>query len=539
MGKYVKRSRATLKRQRERAASLRRILAEKRRRECDDDLANEIHNISKMPLTRSRGLVNHNENQCVSSNDVSNISLPETMCTDRTEEQSIQTDAAVRETMADIEDAVVAADDMNSDHSDDNIDLRMSLLGNLNDDPGQDIKTELDISNSEHLEEDAPLQGEMSDEIDMQEGEEEGVDGEGGENDEDVDGEAEGDASEDSRDASNEVTRRITRSSGRVLSPEKMRLPTNLEIREGVDYQCPVQTLEDWDKGLDKEYETVERETCVWFPEENADERILNSYLTCALADYSIEQDRAMYILYKSNYNIEEAKRRCSTRKVFHEAWSNDDIALFKQGLRMYGKNFHKIRQLIPHKPIYVIVKFYYDYKHKMSLKKLIRSCEESKRSLESESDSDADDEAEESDKYDSGYCENCLEEVSSLKECDDKKLCNVCTAYFKNFKHHRKSSRISSSKRVEIGRKCPLDMRQLADTFVEFAEGEPLTEHTGSDNVKAEDLPLDIAAAQQRGYEKKLKALERTIALEQSNVVHLQHSIRLQYSQCLADGMF
>uniref|UniRef100_A8PU49 ELM2 domain-containing protein n=1 Tax=Brugia malayi TaxID=6279 RepID=A8PU49_BRUMA len=39
-------------------------------------------------------------------------------------------------------------------------------------------------------------------------------------------------------------------------------LPTNLEIREGVDYQCPVQ---DWTTE-DDYYDDTERETCVWRP---------------------------------------------------------------------------------------------------------------------------------------------------------------------------------------------------------------------------------------------------------------------------------
>lgn len=48
-----------------------------------------------------------------------------------------------------------------------------------------------------------------------------------------------------------------------------------------------------------------------------------------------------------SDYDIEKAKDQLSRREIVKETWSDDDIALFKQGLRLYGKHFSKIKQLV------------------------------------------------------------------------------------------------------------------------------------------------------------------------------------------------
>lgn len=70
-------------------------------------------------------------------------------------------------------------------------------------------------------------------------------------------------------------------------------LPTNLEIREGVDYQCPVQ---DWTTEGDCCNDT-ERETCVWRPTNLLEVADINDYLSIALSSFNIEQDRVYFAL--------------------------------------------------------------------------------------------------------------------------------------------------------------------------------------------------------------------------------------------------
>lgn len=68
-------------------------------------------------------------------------------------------------------------------------------------------------------------------------------------------------------------------------------LPTNLEIREGIDYQCPVQ---DWTTEGDY-YDDAERETCLWRPTNLLEVADINDYLSIALSSFNIEQDRVYF----------------------------------------------------------------------------------------------------------------------------------------------------------------------------------------------------------------------------------------------------
>lgn len=76
-------------------------------------------------------------------------------------------------------------------------------------------------------------------------------------------------------------------------------MPTNLEIREGTDYQCPVQ---DWAvRGRDDEYDK-EREICVWRPTTTLTDTEINDYLSIALGRFNIEQDRVFDLCFAKKY---------------------------------------------------------------------------------------------------------------------------------------------------------------------------------------------------------------------------------------------
>ncbi|VDP19181.1 unnamed protein product [Onchocerca flexuosa] len=261
-------------------------------------------------------------------------------------------------------------------------------------------------------------------------------------------------------------------------------LPTNLEIREGIDYQCPVQ---DWTTE-DDYCDDTERETCVWRPTNLLEVAEINDYLSIALASFNIEQDRAMFILQSSDYNIEEAKHQLAKRRIKKEPWNEEDTTIFKQALQTYGKHFNRIKQLLPHKSIKEIINFYYDNKKKLNFRSIIDTfLEEHNPESSSSEDSDVD-----SREKQTNRCYNC-EQTTNLRQMADLKLCNSCFTHFRNYHRHRLCLKpISHGENANKTTKCPRGMAELVERFVEFATEEKDATQSSSLNKNVIEMEDD-----------------------------------------------
>ncbi|VDK85154.1 unnamed protein product [Litomosoides sigmodontis] len=314
-------------------------------------------------------------------------------------------------------------------------------------------------------------------------------------------------------------------------------LPTNLEIREGIDYQCPVQ---DWTTE-DDYYDDAEREICLWRPTDLLNVADINDYLSIALSSFNIEQDRAMFILQSSDYNIEEAKHQLAKRRIKKEPWSEEDITIFKQALQTYGKHFNKIRQLLPHKSIKEIINFYYDNKKKLNFRSIIDTFLE-ECNPESSSSEDGDLNATEKQ---SNRCYNCKETVN-LHRMGDLKLCNACFIHFRNYHRHRLCLNPFSFDGNAIATiKCPKGIAEVVERFVEFAteEEDAAQSSLSMKNVNEveddDDLQIvSIVRPPEMRYVRILKQQEREEMLARGNCVRLEHTLRMQFEKDLSEDL-
>ncbi|KAM3716424.1 REST corepressor spr-1 [Dirofilaria immitis] len=313
-------------------------------------------------------------------------------------------------------------------------------------------------------------------------------------------------------------------------------LPTNLEIREGVDYQCPVQ---DWTTE-DDYYDDTERETCVWRPTNLLEASDINDYLSIALSAFNIEQDRAMFILQSSDYNIEEAKHQLAKRRIKKEPWNEEDTAIFKQALQTYGKHFNRIRQLLPHKSIKEIINFYYDNKKKLNFRSIIDTFLE-EHNPESSSSEDSDTNATEKQ---NNRCYNC-EQTRNLRQMGDMKLCNACFIHFRNYHRHRLCLKsVNRGGNANETMKCPKDITEIVERFVEFATEEQDDAQTPSlkksvNEIEDDDLQIvRVVRPREMRYTRILKLLEREEMLARGNCVRLEHTLRMQFEKELNEHL-
>ncbi|KAH7702578.1 Myb-like DNA-binding domain containing protein, partial [Aphelenchoides avenae] len=71
----------------------------------------------------------------------------------------------------------------------------------------------------------------------------------------------------------------------------------------------------------------------------------------------------ALYELYRQQWDIRAAEQHLSAVVKEDREWSEADKRFFDVGFTTFGKEFDKIRLLLPHKPLGAVVKHYYDTK--------------------------------------------------------------------------------------------------------------------------------------------------------------------------------
>lgn len=247
-------------------------------------------------------------------------------------------------------------------------------------------------------------------------------------------GHDEGDDDEDPAEGLKMFTRSMGEPSNEKVYSAAFRLPTNLEIRQGEQYQCSVESLEEW--GARYESRTVsqspDRDICVWCsPDENANNAEIDAYLSMAHTVHEAEADEALYILQSCHYDIATARKQLSKRTLLKQVWSDDDVSLFLRSFRKHGKKFREIRRWMPHKSMPEIINFYYDNKKRLRLGRILDELVNDDRadsSDESTSDESQKEVGEEAGR--SGACDNCGHEQDDLENDHGRYLCDSCAAY-------------------------------------------------------------------------------------------------------------
>ncbi|EEC09949.1 rest corepressor (corest) protein, putative, partial [Ixodes scapularis] len=105
------------------------------------------------------------------------------------------------------------------------------------------------------------------------------------------------------------------------------------------------------------------RALLVWSPCSDISDMKLDEYITLAKEKYGYNAEQALGMLFWHKYDLEKAVADLANFTPFPDEWTVEDKVLFEQAFQFHGKNFHKIRQMLPDKTIPSLVKYYYSWK--------------------------------------------------------------------------------------------------------------------------------------------------------------------------------
>ncbi|XP_077521069.1 REST corepressor 1-like isoform X2 [Amblyomma americanum] len=131
-------------------------------------------------------------------------------------------------------------------------------------------------------------------------------------------------------------------------------------MRVGHDFQAVVPDIVSMEPCPDF---APERALLVWSPCADISDSKLDEYMTLAKEKYSYNAEQALGMLFWHKYDLEKAVADLANFTPFPDEWTVEDKVLFEQAFQFHGKNFHKIRQMLPDKTIPSLVKYYYSWK--------------------------------------------------------------------------------------------------------------------------------------------------------------------------------
>ncbi|KAL7073668.1 hypothetical protein ACQ4LE_007167 [Meloidogyne hapla] len=250
--------------------------------------------------------------------------------------------------------------------------------------------------------------------------------------------------------------------------------PKRAAIRVGSNFQ--VLSLPEPDEGQNS-YNSTPMDLCLWKMHKMIKDDQLSNYCIDAYTNFGIEPDRALFILYKLNYDFEKARLELQNRSIFSRDFSNDDAYAFRNAFIYFGKNFARVRQILPHKTLGSLVEHYYKTKKKQNFKGDYRSYGDIEANCSfSSSDDDTDSNSDTmvaprkvSKEVIEEICEVCKEVTNKVYSVTGLKVCKTCNLYFRATGQHRVFPQPAEEPKRQIP-KCPTDMRQICDEFVEMA---------------------------------------------------------------------
>ncbi|XP_052273976.1 REST corepressor 1-like isoform X2 [Dreissena polymorpha] len=208
-------------------------------------------------------------------------------------------------------------------------------------------------------------------------------------------------------------------------------------MRVGNDYQVKVPAF-DPDAKPDNKADAI----LVWAPSPELKDPKIDEYLHISKEKHGYNMEQALGMLFWHKHNIEKALADLPNFTPFPDEWTVEDKVLFEQAFSFNGKNFHRIRQMLPDKSIAALVKYYYSWKKTRSrtslmdrhAKKLTTKGEGDKIEEESENGSKNNSDVEEvkEDNKEETTCSNCGVTSSQLNPTPKGALCSSCYQYWR-----------------------------------------------------------------------------------------------------------
>ena len=96
----------------------------------------------------------------------------------------------------------------------------------------------------------------------------------------------------------------------------------------------------------------------MWAPNMNISEQQLDEYLEKAMKNFNYSLEQAYSLLFWHRQDLAKVDLTKFTPKITE--WSTEDKAVFQQALKSQGKDFAKIKSLMPNKTLASLVEHYY-----------------------------------------------------------------------------------------------------------------------------------------------------------------------------------
>lgn len=203
-------------------------------------------------------------------------------------------------------------------------------------------------------------------------------------------------------------------------------------MRIGDEYQAVIPEC-----SPDSKYDGKPEAMLVWAPSPTLSDVKVDEYIRIAkdLHDYNMEQ--ALGMLFWHKHNVERALSDLPNFTPFPDEWSVEDKVLFEQAYGFHGKSFHRIRQMLPDKPISALVKYFYSWKRTRSRSSVMdRQAKRLNHGGDSEdaseNTSNSDEEDKELDSKEKTSCINCGAVTSQLHVTPKGSLCHSCYQYWR-----------------------------------------------------------------------------------------------------------
>uniref|UniRef100_A0A914Z1U4 REST corepressor n=1 Tax=Panagrolaimus superbus TaxID=310955 RepID=A0A914Z1U4_9BILA len=237
------------------------------------------------------------------------------------------------------------------------------------------------------------------------------------------------------------------------------------EVRLGECCQVPLTDVENSYIGPDGwEIYSDDLDIMVWNGGKGLEDDEVFQYLKHAAQSHKIPADKALYILHSCNNDIAKTKLELFAHINLDDQWTTDDDRVFWYAFHAFGKNFAKIKQLLPHKKMPSIVNHYYATKKHQNYRSVLNDEMGKNATFEL-----SDDEETEPLKRALFYiCKNCGASVKRTYYVNLLEVCKACKLYFKVANEHRPVNRPRQfDKRV----KCPPEMLEIALKFEKMGQ--------------------------------------------------------------------
>uniref|UniRef100_A0A914MFG5 Uncharacterized protein n=1 Tax=Meloidogyne incognita TaxID=6306 RepID=A0A914MFG5_MELIC len=268
----------------------------------------------------------------------------------------------------------------------------------------------------------------------------------------------------------------VNKSSAQIPAANTLDSPKKAAIRVGSNFQVLSLPEPNGVKNPDNENPT---DLCLWKKHQMINDSQVANYCIDAYTNFGIEPDRALYILYKADYDFDKSRLELHNKHIFNRDFNNDDAYAFRNAFTYFGKNFARVRQIIPHKSLGSLVEHYYKTKKKQNFKCGYKRYVdiEANCSFSSSDDDNTDSNSDTmfaskkvSQKVSEEVCQVCKEVTNKIYSVTGLKVCKTCHLYFRVNNQHRVFPQPAEEpKRQKL--KCPLDMRQICDQFVDMAK--------------------------------------------------------------------